>query len=466
MKNYLLSAFALLFLFSISLGQSSYFSKIYWGHPGWAIKEAHFHPKGGYTSVFYKTSNPSAQAIHRMDANGDITHSFTTANGSGGAWVRITDDGNHLVTWRLPTDSLSVTLLDSNLNTIWLKNYDLDLPNNFNGLASGLDLVDGGAIIFGSQADGLSLQNAFFLLKIDENGQEIWKKAADGLWGNQTVPYHLLELSNGNLAVTGIDATLGGPDTKLYFHMMDSVGDSLNAWYANFRMSVGRPFEHPNGELSFTGGFGWYDNYSIVFNSNVYHLDSAGNPAIVFSPIDTLTASQYIPTGPGSFVSLLEHDFAGLYLYDSQVGKIPLVLSGYGPLQIKSQLWTSHRHMDRNANGELLIGTRLFDAGIVTPLLLFVGSGGNVPTGIETGDLENEVMVYPNPNTGTFQAEWKGHDLVEGTWEMRNTIGQVVFRQEGGQSIRVEEGSLAAGVYYLQVSDNGRALGYKRLLVR
>jgi len=77
-------------------------------------------------------------------------------------------------------------------------------------------------------------------------------------------------------------------------------------------------------------------------------------------------------------------------------------------------------------------------------------------TGIEDG-LAGDFKVYPNPHTGSFWLEMKSLEAEALT--IRNTFGQVVFRETGfwsaGSRSQIQVNELPAGAYYLEVEGNG-----------
>lgn len=466
MKNYLLCTIALLLSISFGWSQAPYFSRIYANFPEWEITEAHFHPDGGFTTIFKRGNFMPDYEIHRMDGAGNITASFPIPTVNSGCWTRIIDTGEHWVTWGIDSDSISVALLDSNLNPIWINQYQLDLPPNRTGRATGLDLVAGGAVVMGRQDEGATQSVGYFFLKLDVYGQEVWGKSANGLWGLRTVPYHMLELANGNLAATGIEFNYGSPNHNCYLHLMDSIGDSLKAWRDGYALSVGQPHEHPAGELSFLSAFGYWDSWSSVFYTDKYRLDGQGNVLNKVRVSDSLIATQYFPVGGGNeFTSLMENNFKGMFLHNSLTGDSPVVLSGFGPMAIIPDLGNNSRHMDQHANGDLLIGTHI-DAATALPLLLFMGSAGIVQTELQEAQKNAQLTVFPNPSSGKFWIEVSGKEVVKGEWVLRNAVGQIVHRQNENGGPEIDVGHLPKGFYLLSLLEKGHVLGRKRITIQ
>ncbi len=86
----------------------------------------------------------------------------------------------------------------------------------------------------------------------------------------------------------------------------------------------------------------------------------------------------------------------------------------------------------------------------------------NVDLGVAVAEPRNDIMVYPNPNKGSFTVK----SVAKGTLEMLNTQGQVLHQlqiNKGENRINLME--LPVGVYILRATDDKGQTGFKRLTI-
>ena len=155
-----------------------------------------------WTKAYGKSGADDAYALQVLPDSGYMISGITNSSGAGGA-------------------DAFVIRTDNSGDTVWCKAYGGTgddrayasvLSDNTNLIVAGLTKSFGG---------GLS---DLYLFKINLNGDTVFTKTLGGAqddWGNQ-----IYELTNGDLVISGINASSGAGGNDLFFLMTDSMGNS------------------------------------------------------------------------------------------------------------------------------------------------------------------------------------------------------------------------------------------------
>jgi hypothetical protein len=187
---------------------------------------------GGY--VIAGTTKPFLSAdedvyLLRTDSNGDTlwTRRYGGADDDQGQSVRETADGGYIIAgW---TESFGVGLADfyvirttSNGDTIWTRRYG----GSGSDYACSIDEVTGGGYIIGGYTDSFgSIDNDWYLVKIDAGGDTVWTKTYGGAAHDECRA--VLQTADGGYITAGATSSFGAAGYDAYFIKTDANGDSL-----------------------------------------------------------------------------------------------------------------------------------------------------------------------------------------------------------------------------------------------
>lgn len=224
--------------------------------------------------------NNSLGVLTRISGAGDVISAFNYGNTLMYAVEKISQS-NYLV----GASNADVTKLDNDLNPIWSNEY---IPNSriidFHETSTGDYLVCG--VIFGSP-------NNAFIFKIDVDGNLLWMKEYDS--GSADVATGIVELSNGNLMVSGYTSGYGFSQSGGLLMILNSAGELIQTKTINgFRSSLmsielknGSPylagdFEPTHGsalfmKLSNSGDLVWSKNYGYQYGGDKFNALSGTN---------------------------------------------------------------------------------------------------------------------------------------------------------------------------------------------
>ncbi len=93
-------------------------------------------------------------------------------------------------------------------------------------------------------------------------------------------------------------------------------------------------------------------------------------------------------------------------------------------------------------------------------------SNDKIIMGIEGYDLSNVIKVYPNPARDFINVDLNGLSKSEVIVEIRNVLGQVVYSVGSlNQYLNINTGSIAGGVYILNIIQNSKVIATKKVVV-
>jgi hypothetical protein len=215
-----------------------------------------------------------------ISGSGDVISSFTYGNTQSYA-IEKTSQSNYLI----GNSGSDITKLDNDLNPIWSNSY---IPNSritdFHETANGDYLVCG--VMFGGA-------NKAFVFRVDTDGNLLWMKEYDS--GGSDVATGIVELSNGNLMVSGYTSGYGFIQSGGLILVLNSAGDLLHTktinGYRSLLQSIvmknGFPYlagEYSDGDgdalfmkLTNSGDLIWSNNYGYQYGGDVFNSISATN---------------------------------------------------------------------------------------------------------------------------------------------------------------------------------------------
>ena len=399
-----------------------------------AVIEAH---NGGYLieGALNSTTGPVVSVWIRTDSNGDTLWVKRGVFGSG-TLIKTSDGG-------YATVSGNLVKADSMGNIQWYKIY-----NGMGGQSFGQQTSDRGYIILGQTqqyASGGPSDRDLILFKTDSVGNTQWSK----VYGRPTTserPSKVVQTDDGGylvLSTTGIgnqstsydlmliktDAAGNLQWTKTYGGASYDEGVDLKATgaigYIITGLTVG--FEPPlqNSMRSFmlrTDGTGtpvWTKMYGDIANNNYNSTDQA---------------SYVNYTADGGFLMSGATQSFGAGAWDAWLIKTdPLGVSGCNEIVTNPTVTIP----------TLTIGTGGYDSAIFytsSPYTIAVGTwqptktilclNGSLTGETENPEIENGILIYPNPSNGIFQLTIDNVQFPKAEIEVYNMLGELVFSSE------------------------------------
>jgi hypothetical protein len=240
----------------------------------------------GYTGI--QNSGSESALVLDIDSVGHITkkydlnytradhaHWFARRKTGGYFWAGHTDS---------ESDSTGVMILmrlDDNLDSVWQKTYSYH-QNSYEHAHCGTLTSDGGCVLAGHTSNG-GINEHTWAVRVDSNGNEIWKKLFRSASGYDDSPYGITMTREGNFAIFGGVQGSGFSKTRLL--LVDS-----------------------NGNIIFDKGYG---------NSNAYAFDgfqaSDGGYVVVGGEQQSQTTSSALVTRTDAKgIAIWSKDFAGV----------------------------------------------------------------------------------------------------------------------------------------------------------
>jgi len=188
----------------------------------------------GRTNILHTAS--SYIYLIKTDANGDTSWTKTfSGTYDNGYSVEQISDGGYII---LGTTSLfgysesDVYLIktDSNGNTIWAKTFGGTYSDDCYSVQQ---TSDNGFIIAGQTYSYGAGRSDVYLIKTDENGNQIWTKTFGGT--NYDCGYSVQQTSDGGYIIAGYTYSYGTGDADVYLIKTDANGNRI--WYNTFGRS-------------------------------------------------------------------------------------------------------------------------------------------------------------------------------------------------------------------------------------
>ncbi len=301
-----------------------------------------------------------------------------------------------------------------------------------------LQTYDGGYLITGVSSNPGNLSLDLFLLKLDQFGNEEWRKAYSSTWNEGLYP-GILPCSTGGYYIWGSsfddNQSPANPnpsfDKLSYVAKLDENGNE--EWRTNFNRgyfysAIYKVIELNSGDLLFCGDK-WIGGYTTG--------DSKGWITKLNRNGDVLWEKYYVNTG---------HVAGSVWLSDiKSVGDSLIVCTGSGFIPdgtgvYRQDLWL----MALDAKGELKLD-------LTTDL----------PKDIRV--IKDLYSIYPNPNTGTFSLRKSvNDDMVEIT--IYSLSGQKLWNSIVIGEDKVDS-ELPPGAYIYEVKDRKGASHFGKVLI-
>lgn len=211
----------------------------------------------------------------KTNSTGDTlwTKTYGGAESEYGANIIATSDGNVLIAGK--TESFGagsmgdIYLLKVNPNgdTLWTRSYpdpDQEVPFHV------LETQNGEFLVTGTNEDGDSPRK-LYLLKVDADGNQLWKKDAGAAWG-----YCSIELPNGDLLSCGKQTIAGF--SQVFLIKTDHLGNMIweKEFGENHLSEQGNSIkQNPDGTCTLTGSS--YDIETAQDNIIIIKVDENGN---------------------------------------------------------------------------------------------------------------------------------------------------------------------------------------------
>ncbi len=444
-----------------------------------------------------------------VDASGNvyITGWYTSANLTMGSHtVTNTSTGN---------SEIFIAKINSAGTTQWLKSVGGTTNERGYGItcdASGNVFVTGGfgspSVNFGSGSltnSGTSTQD-FFIAKYDAAGTSLWAKSAGGT--SSEMGYSAACDSLGNVYVTGVfssasvnfgsgavsNAATGTQD----IFVVKYNGSGTAAWAARAGGSqddFGNAIAVKGTGVYVTGGF---NSTSLLFGSTTLTNAMAGTSDIFVARYDLSGASVWARKSGGAdseagngiaadsagniyltgyFISS-SISFGSITINDFSVGYRDLYVASYN--NAGTPLWatavgstydeTSNAISVGASSAHVYIGGT-FNSGVVSfgAHNVLKGCGDDVfvaklqgpLVGINEVYLNDQLSLYPNPNTGKFKVDGEGQII------FYNLLGEQVYNEKlNSESNTIDLSAQSKGVYTYKVISSNKQTYTGRVVVQ
>ena len=197
---------------------------------------------GGYIITGITSSSVDDDVyLIKTDGNGNElwNKTFGGSNSDEGLSVQQTTDGGYIITGITSSsvdDDVYLIKTDGNGNELWNKTFG---GTNDGGGFSVQQTTDGGYIITGT------LSNDVYLIKTDDNGNELWNKTFGGTdndWG-----YSVQQTTDGGYIVTGGTSSFGNGNFDVYLIKTDDNGNELwNKTFGGINKELGISVQQTN----------------------------------------------------------------------------------------------------------------------------------------------------------------------------------------------------------------------------
>ncbi len=363
----------------------------------------------------------------KIDSSGNILwNKFYDGGAGGGSLIGIVQlsDGGFILsgstssygagnydTYVIRTDSLG--------NIVWAKTYGGPLDESGTSIAK---CIDGVVIASGTNDFGQGGAD-IYVVKLDFNGNIMWAKTYGTTIDEAAT--RIKQTSDNGFVIGGLYGVITGDRGEMIMKI-DSLGNFQ--WAKSYGSSTCND-DLSNVNLTNDGGFiisGSSCSFGgFIYNAYIIKTDSLGN-----SGCSCCEQSR----------TFIEMDITSL-----------LTVTNPTPF-----VYTDASIVAKNTQ------TVIYNAGLITNTLCFT-------TDVEeTARLENDVKIYPNPNTGNFNFEYKLKMNEKGTLNIMDITGKLVanYALESSKSnLQINANNLNNGVYLYQIIINGNIVNADKLVI-
>jgi hypothetical protein len=339
-----------------------------------------------------------------------------------------------------------------NGNVLWAKSaggtgddrgYSVATDANGNTFVCGY--FQSSSITFGSY----TLTNAgycnIFLVKYAPNGNVLWAKTAGGTGDDEG--YSVATDANGNCFVTGL---FDSPSITFGSYTLTNAG--------NWDMFLVKYDVYGNVLWAKSaGGTGDDEGYSVATDAN-------GNcfvTGMFYSP--SITFGSYTLTNAGGNIGdifLVKYDASGNVIWAKSAG-------GTGDDEGYS--------VATDASGNCFVTGMFGSSSITFGSYTLTNAGGSDiflaklsnTNGINENNLSSDnIVIYPNPNTGAFTLSFTAQQGGEAEINVLNILGKTVYTEkcfiaQDNYAKKINLGKITSGIYILQVKVGEKIYNYE-----
>lgn len=432
---------------------------------------------GGYIFCGSTTVGGNRILINKIDSIGTIewVKQYSATGSENVTYIEQTPDSGYIVngSYNIGPNTKSWLLkLDANGDTLWTKTFSVGVgatepPENnsmavFNNSIYGLIGNYQTTFPIASYASFMSVLNNGILLSAKLYGTTAYGTGASAI--NQT---------NDGFIIGGSQLNANGVSTDCYLVRTDPYGDTL--WTRTFNFSNSEVIKSvkktPDGGLIAGGLF--FNPSSLEYNILILKTDSLG---------DTLWSKQYWQnfseniygmeqTSDGGYVitgyttTPLGQTAALMLLKTDSVGNIEWTkLYGSG-----NQLSLGTYIKQTKDRGFIICGLNN-NVGNGGTYLIKTDSLGNVLTGLDVPELNNQIslLVYPNPVSEEITVKAKNIVSKNALLAIYNITGKCVYNSiiQNNETTTIDVKCLANGIYMMQVTSEDSRLSRKIVVSR
>jgi hypothetical protein len=416
----------------------------------------------------YTLTNAGGRDIFlvKYDASGNVLWA-KSAGGTAEDWdnsVATDANGNCFVTGSFWSSSItfgSYTLMntgvydmflvkyDASGNVLWAKSaggagWDNSVATDANGNCFVTGSFDCSSITFGS--DTLTNAGAYdiFLVKYDASGNVLWAKSAGGTAEDRD--NIVATDANGNCFVTG---DFESPTITFGSYSLTNAGGD-DIFLVKYDASGNVLWAKSAGGTNFDGG----NSVTTDANGNCFVTGSFRSSSITFGSYTLTNAGVYD-------MFLVKYDANGNVLWAKSAGGTSYDY-GYS--------------VATDANGNCFIcgvfgsssitfgSDTLTNAGAYD---MFLAKLDNTPSSInEKPLLSDNMVIYPNPNTGAFTLSFTAQQGGEAEINVLNILGKTVYTEkcfiaQDNYAKEINLGKITSGIYILQVKVGEKIYNYE-----
>jgi len=377
------------------------------------------------TTMSYGEGNYEMYLV-KTDANGDTlwTRTYGESGNDDCYSIQQTTDGGYIMLGI--TDNFGVNSpdfyalkLDANGDTLWTKTYGGNSDDYGYGVRQ---TADGGYIFVGlTQSFGAGLRDAY-LIRTDANGDTLWTRAYGGTledWANS-----VQECSDAGFVVSVPQGSFGAGSYDFMTLKVDSMGN-VGCNQNNTTTQVGNTATLMNfGGMISSGG--------IVSNTTTIVTNAASQETLLCVTCDTLIADFfYIDT------------FGDVSFFDTSTNATGWYWD-FGDGNFDSIQNPSHTYGTADTFLVCLIASNPCTSDTICDSVIVI-----IP-GINEAARDNQIEVYPNPNSGMITV--RTADKRISSIEIYNLMGAKVY-ETAYRKEEMDISSLPSGVYMLSAMD-------------